>query len=355
MGLHKRRILKSDSGLATLLLSAIVLCSLSHAGMAEDFYRGKTLSLVIGSDVSGEYTAGGRIIAKHLGNHLPGNPAIITQNMPGASSIKAANYLYSVAPKDGLTFGLVSKDVPIYEATTMHNVNYKSRDFIWLGSLSGSNNLVVVWAATGIKTLDDAKQREVIMGALGANGTLATYPFILNNLFGTKFKVVLGYTGAQLVDLAMERGEVEGRGSYSWSDMKRARTSWLKDGKFSILAQFGLKKEPDLPDVPLVTDLTQDPKYRAALEFICSDTVMARPFLLPPDTVAKRAQLMKRAFDATMTDPDFLADARQSQVDVSPIGADELTNLVNRTVGTGTDIVRVAEQLMIQPPSQKAR
>ena len=251
------------------MCSSDLAASLPTPGHAqESFYQGKTITLIIGSDVSGEYTAGGRIVAKHLGRHLPGNPTVVTQNMPGASSIKAANYLYSVAPKDGLTFGLVSKDVPIYEATKMQNVNFKSRDFIWIGSLSGANNLVVVWAATGIKTLDDAKKREVIMGALGANGTLATYPFILNNLFGTKFKVVLGYTGAQLVDLAMERGEVEGRGSYSWSDLKRARAAWLKEGKFSILAQFGLEKEAELPDVPLVTDLAKDPKAKAALEFI---------------------------------------------------------------------------------------
>lgn len=339
--------------LGTFIAFAAAIYFSCSANAAEDFYTSKTLTLVIGSDVSGEYTAGGRIIAKHLGRHLPGNPTIVTQNMPGASSIKAANFLYSVAPKDGLTFGLVSKDVPIYEATMMQNVNYKSRDFVWLGSLSGSNNLVVVWAATGIKTLDDAKKREVIMGALGANGTLATYPFILNNLFGTKFKVVLGYTGAQLVDLAMERGEVEGRGSYSWSDLKRARATWLQEGKFSILVQFGLSKEPDLSNVPLVIDLAKNPRDRDVLEFISSDTVMARPFLLPPGTVPERAQLMKRAFDATMTDPSFLSDAKQSQVDVRPINADELTALVIKTVTTASDVVQLSEQLMTQPSEKK--
>jgi tripartite-type tricarboxylate transporter receptor subunit TctC len=343
----------SAYGLGASIALAVTLLDLSPANAADDFYQGKTLTLVIGSDVSGEYTAGGRIVAKHLGRHLPGNPTIVTQNMPGASSIKAANFLYSVAPKDGLTFGLVSKDVPIYEATGMQNVNYKSRDFIWIGSLSGANNLVVVWAATGIKTLDDAKKREVIMGALGSNGTLATYPYLLNNLFGTKFKVVLGYTGAQLVDLAMERGEVEGRGSYSWSDMKRARATWLKEGKFSILVQFGLEKEAELPDVPLVTDLTQDPKSRAVLEFISSDTVMARPFLLPPNTVAERAGLMRRAFDLTMKDPDFLNDARQSQVDVRPIDASQLTELVSKTVSTGSDVIQASEKLMTQPSAAK--
>lgn len=353
MALQDARTFVPAHWLGRLVAFAAAICCSFGADAAEDFYQGKTLTLIIGSDVSGEYTAGGRIIAKHLGRHLPGNPTVVTQNMPGASSIKAANYLYSVAPKDGLTFGLVSKDVPIYEATRMQNINYKSRDFVWLGSLSGSNNLVVVWAGTGIKTLDDAKKREVVMGALGANGTLATYPSVLNHLFGTKFKVVLGYTGAQLVDLAMERGEVEGRGSYSWSDLKRARASWLQEGKFSILVQFGLSKEPDLPDVPLVTDLAKNPKDRAVLEFISSDTVMARPFLLPPNTIPERAQLMKRAFDATMTDAAFLSDAKQSQVDVRPMNADELTALVIKTVSTASDVIQLSEQLMTLPSEKK--
>ena len=149
------------------------------------------------------------------------------------------------------------------------------------------------------------------------------------------------------------RSEVEGRGSYSWSDLKRARAAWLKEGKFSILAQFGLEKEAELPDVPLVTDLAKDPKAKAALEFISSDTVMARPFLLPPNTVAERAGLMKRAFDATMTDAGFLDDARQSQVDVRPMTAAELTALVAKTVDTASDVVAVSEQLMTQPGAEK--
>lgn len=336
-----------------VLVATGILSGLPGALSAEPFYQDKTLTLIIGSDASGEYTAGGRILARHLGNHLPGNPTIIVQNMPGASSIKATNYLYSVAPKDGLTFGLVSKDIPIYQATKYRNVNYKSQNFIWLGSLSGSNNLVVVWSASGIKTLDDAKKREVVMGALGANGTLATYPAILNNLLGTKFKVVLGYAGAQLVDLAMERGEVEGRGSYSWSDLKRARAEWYKEGKFTILVQFGLKKEPYLPNVPLITDLTQNSRYRKALEFISSDTEMARPFLLPPKTPQDRATLMRRAFDATMKDPNFLKDAKQSQIDVRPMSGAELSKLVAKTINTESDIVQVAERLMAQPTSEK--
>lgn len=318
----------------------------AQAQSVESFYRGKTLTLVVGADVSGEYTTSARLLARHIGAHIPGNPTIIIQNMPGASSINATNYLYEIAAKDGSVLGLPSKDVALYQASRMPNIRYKVEDFGWIGSMMGSNNLVVVWSATGVRTIDDARKREVIMGALARNGTLATYPLILNSIAGTKFKLVLGYVGSQVIDLAMQRGEVEGKGSYAWANLKRTHPEWVRDHKLNILVQFGLQKEPELPDVPLVTEFARNAQEGAVLALISSDTVMARPVLLPPHVPAERVAAMRTAFDQTMTDPDFLADARANQVDVGPMRGADLQALIQRIISTPADVIDLAQQWM---------
>jgi hypothetical protein len=184
------------------------------------------------------------------------------------------------------------------------------------------------------------------MGALARNGTLATYPLILNIIASTKFKLVLGYVGSQVIDLAMERGEVEGKGSYSWDNLKRTHDDWVRDHKLNMLVQFGLQKEPELPDVPLVTEFARSDQERAVLDLISSDTVMARPFLLPPGVPAERVAAMRTAFDQTMSDPDFLADARANGIDVNPMRGDDLQALIRRIIDTPRDIIDVAQQWM---------
>jgi hypothetical protein len=197
-----------------------------------------------------------------------------------------------------------------------------------------------------VRTIEDARKREVIMGALARNGTLATYPMILNAITGTRFKLVLGYVGSQVIDLAMQRGEVEGKGSYSWANLKRTHPEWVSEHKLNLLVQFGLAKEPDLPDVPLVTELARNDKERAVLTLISSDTVMARPFLLPPGVPGERVAAMRAAFDATMTDPDFLADANAAKVDLAPMPGDALQAVITRIIDTPPEIIDLAQQWM---------
>jgi tripartite-type tricarboxylate transporter receptor subunit TctC len=329
---------------ATLAIAAIADSALAQP--VADFYRDKGITLIIGSDASGEYNQAGRLLARRIGKYIPGNPVVTVQNMPGASGIKSANYLYSVAPKDGSVFGLFNKSMPYYEATKMENTRYKSVEFNWIGSMVRTNNLVVVWAASGVKTLEDAKQREVVLGSIGAGGTMTTYPVILNNVVGTKFKLVLGYAGGQVVDLAMERGEVDGRGSYSWSDLKKYRPDWLTANKINILAQYGVRKEPELPEVPLSVELGRDANERRVMEFISADVDMAKPFMFPPKVAADRVQALRAAFDATMKDADFLDDAKQAKVDISPITGAELEALVRRTIETPPELVATAERWM---------
>jgi tripartite-type tricarboxylate transporter receptor subunit TctC len=332
-------------GLVTLIL-ALASPGPVDAQSVEDFYRGKSLKLVVGSDATGEYDATARLLARHLGKHIPGRPNIIVQNMPGASGIKAANYLYSIAGRDGAVMATFNQGMPVYEATRMANTNFKTAEFNWIGTLTHSNTLVVVAARTGVKTIEDATKREVTMGSIGAGGTMSTHPILLNNALGTKFKLVVGYAGGQLVDMAIERGEVDGRGTYTWVDMKAKRAQWLRDKSVNILVQVGMEREPDLPHVPTLIDLARNDTERAVFTFISSDRPIGKSYVMPPQVPADRVEAIRKAFMATMNDRDFVADAKAKETEVHPIAGAELQHLVEKIVSTPPDIVQLAEQWM---------
>jgi tripartite-type tricarboxylate transporter receptor subunit TctC len=229
----------SRAAAASAGAALIALCGSCASAAAnvsvEDFYKHNSLVLVVASDATGEYDEIGRLLARHLAQHIPGNPTIIVQNRGGASGITAANYLYSVAPRDGSVIGTMNKSIPFYEVTGVANTNYKADQYNWLGTFTRSNNLVTVMARTGVEALDDAKKKSVTMGSIGAGGTMSTYPLLLNKAFGTKFKLVQGYAGAQLVDLAMQRGEVDGRCGLGWDSIASLHPDWLRDKKIKIL------------------------------------------------------------------------------------------------------------------------
>ena len=333
----------------TAMATATARNSLSAASAPvtpEEFYRHNTIVLLVGTDASGEYDAMGRLLTRHLAKHIPGNPNIVVENMPGASGIKAANYLFAAAPRDGSPIAIFNKSMPFYQVTKVPNTNYKSDQFNWIGTFTRSNNLVTVMARTGIKTIQDAEAREVSMGSLGAGGTMSTYPLLLNNTLGTKFKLVQGYAGAQLVDLAMARGEVDGRGSYTWSDLKAAHPEWLKDHLINVLVQFGYEREPDLSDVPTMIDLGRNDKERAVFRFVSSDIPVGRPFLMPPEVPKDRVEALRKAFDETLKDPEFLADAKNAKVAITPVSGIDLQAIVQGIISTPPNIVQSAEQLM---------
>ena len=333
-----------------LVITAIALLISTDVNAAEpdiaDFYKRTPLTIVVGSDVTGDYDAAARLLSRHLGRHVPGNPSVVVQNMPGASGIKAANWLYAVAPRDGSVIGTFNKSMPFYEVTGTVNANYKSIRFNWIGSSTWSNNLVVVTARTGIKTVEDAKQRAVTMGSIGAGGTMSTYPLMLNNTIGTKFKLVQGYAGGQMVDLAMERGEVDGRGSYTWADLKWRRADWLKQGKLNVLVQFGLERESDLPNVPIPGELARDEHERAAFTFISADIAVGKSYALPPGAPRERVDALRRAFDETMKDPDFIADAKSVDAEVKPKSGAQLQAVVAAIIATPPDILELSKKLM---------
>jgi tripartite-type tricarboxylate transporter receptor subunit TctC len=314
----------------------------ASAQPVHDFYRGKTLTIVVGSDITGEHDAAARLLSRHLSKYIPGRPAIIVQNMPGASGIKSANYLYEMARRDGTILATFNKSMPTYQATGMSNTNYKAEEFNWIGSMDHSNVVVIVAARTGVKTIADATRIEVAMGSIGAGGTMSTYPLLLNNTLGTRFKLVQGYAGGQIVDLALERGEVDGRGSYTWRDLRVKRANWLKDKKVNVLVQFGLQREHELADAPTLIELARNDTERAVFNFVSSDIPIGKSLVMPPERVAA----VRRAFDATMRDPEFIADAKASDADVEPIQGEEIQSLVKRIIATPKEVIKTAQDWM---------
>jgi tripartite-type tricarboxylate transporter receptor subunit TctC len=334
---------------ASIVAGSLSLSSMASGQTVEGFYKNRTIDLIVGSDAATEYTRDARMVALHLTKYIPGQPTIIVKNMPGASGIKAANYLYQIAEKDGSVIGAFNKAIPMAEATNLQGVRYKSVEFNWLGSMNRTNSLVVTWAASGIESLDDAKKREVTIGAQGLSGTMAAYPFLLNRTQGTKFKVIAGYQGSAAVNLAMERGEVEGRGTYSWDFYRSDNQDWRTNKRMNFLVQIGMEKEPDLPDVPLLLDLAKDDMQRSVYALLSADSMMARPFLTTPAVPAERVAALRQAFDKTMADADFLRDAAKAHSDVNPVPGQRLETIVQQMIASPPEVVETANQWMAPP------
>jgi tripartite-type tricarboxylate transporter receptor subunit TctC len=317
-------------------LAGILLCS-CNAASTEDFYKGKTITLLVGTTAGGGYDTDGRLLAKYMTRYIPGEPSIVVSNMPGASGVKAVNYLHSGAPKDGTVIGTFNSAMPFLEAAGAPGVQYKSAELCWIGNLSQSVQVVVVWHTAGIKTLDDAKKREVIMGALGSGGTMTIFPRLLNAAFGTRFRIVAGYQGGTDVNIAMERGEIEGRGAGVWTTWKRTRPDWVKEGKIVPLVQIGPYKDPDLTDVPLLNDLAQNDEQKQMFLLVAGNIQIERPFAAPPGIPADHLQMLRNAFNQATKDPAFLAEAERLETDVAP--------------QTGEETARVVASILSVPPA----
>jgi tripartite-type tricarboxylate transporter receptor subunit TctC len=318
------------------------------AQTVDSFYRGRTVEMIVASDAATEYTRDARLLIRYLPKYIPGTPTIILRNMPGASGINAVNHLYTLAARDGSVLGCFNKGIPMYEATRLAGVQYKSAELNWLGSMSRTNSLVVTWHGAA-RTLAEARVKETTIGALGLSGTMATYPFLLNRTQGTKLKVVAGYVGSAEINLAMERGEVQGRGTYSWDFFKADHPGWRTDNPMNLLVQIGLEKEPDLPDVPLLLDLAHDATERAVYELISADSMIARPFVTTPGVPAERVAALRVAFDAVMQDREFLQDAAKASANVSPVSGARVAEIVRRLVAVPPAILETANEWMSPP------
>jgi hypothetical protein len=307
-----------------------------------DFYAGKTINVLIGVGVGGEYDLQARLVARHLGKHIPGHPTVVPQNMTGAGGLKMINYLYTVAPRDGTNIGMIQNAFPALQAAGLPGVQFDAGKMQWLGTIAAVNETMAVWHTAGVKSIEDVRKRETVAGASGRGAITFTYPAMMNELLGTKFKIVTGYPGGNQINLAMERGEVEARNN-TWSSWKATKPDWLRDKKIFVIAQAGPRAD-DL-DAPSVEDLARDPQQRQLIELVVSGTQLGRPFATnaaPPERVAA----LRAAFAATMKDPEFLAEAARSGFEVEPVLGEPMQRIVDKVLTTPKDVAVRARALL---------
>jgi tripartite-type tricarboxylate transporter receptor subunit TctC len=328
---------------ATLLALLLAQVLPAAADPVADFYRGKTLTMLIATSPGGDYDLRARLLARHMGRHIPGEPTIIARNMPGAVGLQAANWLATQAPRDGTVLHAIMQNMSAHQALGGGKVEFDTRKFFWLGNTTDSPNVVNAWHTTGIRTIQDVMERELVVGAPGTATSSVYYP---KAIIGTKFKIVSGYSGGNVVNLAMERGEVGGRGSNSWASWKSTKPHWLAEKKIFILVQVALKRHPELADVPLMTELAKNEDDRKVLQFLSADTGITRAFVTTPDTPRERVEVLRRAFDATMKDPLFLAEAEKAGMDISPATGDAAQKVADSIADTEPAVLARAKAIL---------
>jgi tripartite-type tricarboxylate transporter receptor subunit TctC len=302
-----------------------------------DFFRGKTISIVIGYSAGGGYDIFARLLARHLGRHVPGNPAVVPQNMPGAGSRKAGMFLYSVAPKDGTTIGTIGRNesiAPLIE----DDAGFDGSKFTWIGSIANDNSICLSWHTSQVKTWQDLQSRELTVGALAPGDNTVTVALTLRNLFGAKLKLVKGYPGTSDLFLALERGEVEGVCGVSWRPIMTQRRDWIVDKKINLLVEVALESDPSLGDTPLITRFVRDGEQLKTLSLLIATQAMARPFLAPPGVPEDRKHALRQAFDETMKDPLFLADAEKAALYVYPMAGNQIEGLLKELYATPKEL-----------------
>jgi tripartite-type tricarboxylate transporter receptor subunit TctC len=334
-----------------LAVSAIALAAaLTSAGQASaqsvaDFYKGKTVTIFIGFSPGGSYDGFARMVARHLGKHIPGNPNVVPQNMPGAGSFTAANHIFAVAPKDGTTLGIVSQTAAIEEALKTDGVQYKSAQFNWIGRATSNIEVQVVWHTSKAKSIDDATKNEIPLASTGPGSPSEGYPRMLNGTYGTKFKIIRGYPGSTDGLLAMERGEVDGALT-SWNTMKSARKSWLDEKKAAILVQYMPKRTAELQNIPAVTEFAKTDLDREVLAFYASGAEVGRAFMASPGVPADRVAALRAAFDATMKDPEFKADVEKAKFDFEPLGGEAMQKIIADTANVKPAVIERMQALL---------
>ena len=311
------------------------------------FYAHKTVTLLIGFRFGGGYDLYGRLLARHLGRHIPGNPTVVPKNKTGAGGVVLANSLYNVENRDGTVLAILSQSSPIAQRLQYKGVRYDAAKFNWIGRMATASEVVIVWSATGIKSLADAKKRVVTMGATGAAGTSAIYPYLLNNMAGTKFKLVTGYRGMSATWLAMERGEIDGA-SNGLDTFRSGRPNWLKEKKVTGMVQVALSRQPEFPNVPLLYEVATNDLDRQVLRLFANATGIGRAIAAPPGVPADRLKVLKQAFMDTMKDPQFLADAEKMRAEIEPMTGSELQKIVASSVSVSDAVAARAKQASTQ-------
>jgi tripartite-type tricarboxylate transporter receptor subunit TctC len=349
MGMHG--ILERGNGTKIFLGAAIILSFVSgrpaRADDVANFYRGRNVGLVIPYSAGGGYDLYARMLARFMSKHIPGEPTIVPQSMPGAGGLRATNFLNTVAAKDGSVFGTFSRSIPTMPLLNS-TVSFDGRKFAWLGSMSSDTSLCLTGSKSAVKTWQDMLTKPSVMGGQSMAADSDIYARLYNNVLGTKIKLVSGYPGTNDITLAMERGEVDGICGLSWGTVKIAHPDWIANKSVNILLQAALKKEPELPDVPLALDLINDPEKKQILYLHFAPQAMGRPFAAPPGIPANRKAALAKAFDETMKDPGLLAEAAREKMDISPMTGSEIDALLKELYAIPPDVTAKAAKAIAE-------
>lgn len=334
---------------ATATLAAALLAAGAagaRAQSAEQFYKGRQLSLVVFSGAGSTYDIYARLLARHLGEHIPGNPTFVVQNMLGAGGLKVEEYLYRIAPKDGSVIGTIGRGLPFEPMLGRNEVNVDPLKFTWVGSMNRDVSLALSWFTSPVKTFDDLQKHELLVPGTGAGADSEIMPRAFNQLAGTRFKIIEGYRDTPVGALAMERGELDGVGYWSWSSIMAAHPDWVRDKKINLLFHTGMAPIAAAPGVPSIRDLVTDPVDRRALAFLLAREVMGRPYLAPPGLPADRTAALRAAFAATLRDPAFLQDAKRTRLDVALVTGEEIDALLKDSAAAPQDVIARVKQAL---------
>ena len=340
MRFREMRLVRALSALAVF---ALVPAAIAFAA-GEDFYKGRSIAMYIGYSPGGAYDLYARVIARHMGAHIAGNPTFVPQNMEGAGSLRLANYMYRVAPQDGTAIATFGRGIAFDPLLLGQGDAFDAQKMNWLGSANNEVSVCVAMKSSGITSFQDLFTRELTVGGTGASSDTDQFPRVLNAALGTHFKIVQGYPGGNDVVLAMERGEVAGRCGWSWSSVLSTHKSWITDGRMIVLVQLSLAKHPDLPNVPLALDFAKTDEQRQILKMILARNVMGRPYVAPPNLPADRVALLRKAFMDTMADKDFRTEADKLQLEINPVSGEDVQKLVAEVYATPADVIAKAKQ-----------
>jgi tripartite-type tricarboxylate transporter receptor subunit TctC len=317
-----------------------------------DFYKEKRITIIVGSDAGGGYDATARMLARHLPRHLAGAPDMVVQNMPGASSVRAANHVYNVAAKDGTVIAAVQRPIPFEPLFGNPGVQYDVRKINWIGSSSSEIGVAVAWHTSPVKTIKDAFTHELVVGGTGPGTDTELFAHALNNIYGTKFKIVSGYTGMAPLVLALERGEVAGTVNWTYSDIPNTRPEWLAEKKINLLLQLGLARSADLPDLPTPIDMARNEQEREVFEILMTVKTLGRPFFVAPEVPPERVKALQAAFMATMADTAFLAEAKRQKREITPISGPEMAELILKSYDYPDDVKSMARSAVKPKPGR---
>ena len=325
---------------ALAIAGALVPATFAPAARAEDFYRGKTLTVAIGAPAGGIYDITARLYARHIANFIPGAPTVVVQNMPGAAGLRAANWLYNAAPKDGTSIALSLDNLLLSQVLSPADVKYRSGKFNWIGRGDKPTRVLFVWTASGLRSLDDVRKREVLVGVTAPGTASELYPSMTNALLGTKFRMINGYAGAGGLNIALERGEIEAVGANAWVNLVVTKPEWVRDGKVRPLFQTSLARDPVLPDTPTLLELAETDAQREIIRFEARSEEIGYYLIAPPETPADRVEILRAAFAGMTGSPAYLAEAKRLDMGTGALSGRDLQEIAELVESAPAGVVK---------------